>query len=227
MPANLVSDLLEGRLDVLVVGAVYEGIVRQNVPSSEVPVLHLNPRQTEALPAVEDAARWLWRRDCRKVGALVQSVPEAEQVTGCFAARCADFRMDAPAGWVRSGCESSIRAGRDLFRDLYCGEETPDGLLVMDDMVGYGLIEEARERGYPLDSSRIVVMVNKGSSLYIPPACPRIELDWRAVIERELDRWLEAEGRAVPADGRSRELYQFVPRGSDEKAAEQPATVSG
>jgi hypothetical protein len=220
IPPNLVGDLMDDNIDALMVGGVYEGIVREGAPASEVPVLHLSPRQTESVPAIEDAVRWLWREDCRRVGAVMEPVVEAREVARIFRRECRDFDIDIPAGWLQMDCISSIQTGRELFRELYQGDDGPDGLMVMDDIIAYGLMEGAREAGYRLDTTCLVVMVNKGSNLFIPPSCPRIELDWEVVIERELDRWLRsAEGPAGRTNPPGR-IYRFRPRSSERSAAE-------
>lgn len=212
MPPNLVRDLLDRQLDALVYGTIYESFVREKVPSNEVPTLYVNPDQKLALPAVDEAAQWLWRQDCRSVGILLGGSEHAGAVGERFRESCDEFGVDAPAEWFRSDCSSSIGAGRALFDELYGGQEVPDGLLVMDDMVAYGLIEEARERDYYLDHSRIVVLVNKGSNLYLPPTCPRIEVDWQVAIRCAVGNWAEQTSWRWEASAGREELYRFVPR---------------
>ena len=215
LPINLIDDLLDGTLDVLAVGTVYESIVQANAPSSEVPVVHLNPSQNEARNAIQDVARWLWRQDCRRAGVVVQSVAEAEHVLSYFNEAAAEFLIEVPSEWTFPGCQSSIGVGRRLFHDLYDTDEEPDGLLIMDDMIAYGLIEEARRADYRLDLSSTVVMVNKGSSLYIPPECPRIELNWGAVIKHELDHWYRDHRGLGPVSREKASFYEFAPNGLD------------
>jgi hypothetical protein len=220
LPPNLVDDLMDDNIDALMVGGVYEGIVRECAPASEVPALHLSPRQTESVPAIEDAVRWLWREDCRRVGAVMEPVEEAQEVARVFRRECGDFNIEVPAGWLQMDCTSSIPTGRQLFHDLFQGGEGPDGLLVMDDIIAYGLLDGARQADYRLDTTCLVVMVNKGSNLFIPPSCPRIELDWEVVIERELDRWLRSAQSLAEQPNSPGRIYRFRPRPSDRSTAD-------
>jgi hypothetical protein len=228
MPPRLTDDLLERRLDALVYGTIYESFIEENVPSSEVPALYINPEQTRALDSIDRAVDWLGRQECRNVGALFEVVPQVDEIAAHYVRRCRRRGMKVPSRWVQKGCGSSISVGRAKFHELYAGGEAPDGLLIMDDMIAYGLIEEAREEEYYLDHSRIVVMVNKGSNLFIPPACPRIEIDWRVVIERELERWLDDSGGRRPTSEREGSIYRFLPHagGREEFAAAHDSVAS-
>ncbi|MBS3764522.1 MAG: prepilin-type N-terminal cleavage/methylation domain-containing protein [Planctomycetes bacterium] len=59
-------------------------------------------------------------------------------------------------------------------------------------------------------------MVNKGSSLYLPSACPRIELDWGVVVEEAIER---TSNEPSPGGGRD-EVFRFQPPEVPEQSEE-------
>lgn len=223
-PESLRDDLMGGRLDVLLVGALAVSIVAAKYPGARVPIRQLDLR-TGLSSCVEDSVRWLWRRGCTDLALLLETTGREMLFRGVFEETCRAYGLPVHTDLIRLISASSVRAGHATYDEILGGPGVrPDGLIVMDDMVGLGLIEEAAARGKPLDPSRVVVQVNKGSTLGIPAACPRIEVDWGAVVEHELDRLDPGFDENVAQSNWRRPEMCFRPPAAPESAA---APVSG
>ncbi|MFP4027320.1 MAG: GntR family transcriptional regulator [Candidatus Brocadiia bacterium] len=211
IPQSVVADVRAEKIDVLLVGAITPSRVERALPSDSVPVILLEGNPPEVDHPLEDAARWLWREGCETVGTVRHGGEGGQKFEDRLREACSDFQLTVPDEHLFPNPGSSIEDGRKIFDKVYGrGGDTPDGMIVQDDMLAYGLIEEARDRNYPLDYSRTVVMVNKGSSLPLPAECPKIELDWGVVIEQQLDRLERESGETSPPPG-DYEIHKFRP----------------
>lgn len=215
---NLVQDLHDGRIDVMLVGAVYREIVEQFAGPTTVPVLQLGG-SAGGWQAVEDAVRWLWQQGCTGLALALEAATEATPLDESYATNPRTFEESFVANatglnlpvrpeWILRGMRSTFGQGREVFHRLFDTAPGPDGLIIMDDMVAYGLLGEAAKCGRALDESRVVIMTNKGSALPLPAACPKVELDWSAVLHNKFDE-IDALLQAGAAAGEQHTVLRF------------------
>jgi len=149
LPDNLVQDLKDRALDAVLVGMVYSGIVRNYAPTSATPVHTIEPDDSGLAESLEDAARWLWRHDARRPALVLETVDAAPLMESAFSVACATFQMPLAPERVLRDVRSRIAQGKVVYERLMLGGESPDGLVIMDDMVGYGFLQEVASRGGP------------------------------------------------------------------------------
>jgi hypothetical protein len=208
LPDNLVADLKNRLLDAVLVGAVYADIVRQHV-HTPTPVFHLDPGVRGLAESVADAVRWLWRQDVVRPALVLEAVETAAVIESAFVAAAAGFRQAVREGHIVRNSPSRIEQGRVVYDRLMQGAAPPpDGVVIMDDMVGFGFLREIEARGGP-DPVRVVVMTNKGSALHIDGRCPQIAIDWGVVVEEAFTKVLAPDAAAVAAAGQP--VYRFCP----------------
>lgn len=205
LPENLIHDLKSLTLDVLLVGAVYQEIAFPYVPPT-IPVYHLTPDESGLAESLEDAARWLWRLNVQRPAIVLEAADRAPFIEAAFSAACSAFRMPLAPDRIVRNAPSRIAFGKTVYRQLMDKGDRPDGLVIMDDMVGYGLLQELGPHDR-LDPTRIVVMTNRGSSLHIDSRCPQIQIDWGVVVEKTL-----AKALGEPSLREDQQpVYRFVP----------------
>ncbi len=210
LPENLVADLNNRALDAVLVGAVYGDVVRQHVQTS-VPIIHIAVDNDGLTESVEDAVRWLWRDGVAHPALVLESVHVAPVIEAAFVAAATAFRLDIREGHVLRDTPSRIAQGKPVYERLFADDTPPDGVVVMDDMVGFGLLREIETRGGP-EPSRVIVMTNKGSSLHIDERCPQIEIDYGVMVDRAMARVAaQNDGAPVPPATDGRPVYRFRP----------------
>lgn len=218
LPENLVADLKERALDALLVGAVYADVVRQNI-QTPTPVIHIGVDNDGLSDSVEDAVRWLWRADVERPALVLESVHVAPIIEAAFVEAATAFRLDVRDGHIVRDVPSRIAQGKPVYDRLFAGDSPPDGLVVMDDMVGFGVLREIETRGGP-DPARVIVMTNKGSSLHIDERCPQVEIDYGVMVDRAMaEVATKYEGNPVTPATNGRPVYRFrPPRGAEREA---------
>lgn len=202
----LVQDILDARLDVLMVAATPVDLVTNRFKSLPIPFTTPDAVEMDRGPGTASAVRWLARQGSRRLG--FAGVPKrGDTLVDVFVETCRARGVATRPEWIISDCRSSIDYGRGLFGPLFGGPgEAPDGLIVLDDMIAFGLNQAMSQAGLDIP---MAVQVNKGSRLHLPETCGLIEVDWQEIVDTIFGQIERGIYHAAPDDPRTRVPLRF------------------
>ncbi|MFW6044129.1 MAG: GntR family transcriptional regulator [Planctomycetota bacterium] len=206
MPQSLKEDLRRNRIDMLYLAAVHPSAVAREMPEGGADIELLEGADNKN-KAVRRAMIWLEDAGCSSVGVGGHSMDR--EAKDEYRELAEGAGLDIPDHWFVDGLESSFGAGTELFHELYSQyQEGPDGVIILDDLVAHGFTDEADRLDRGPDPSRLVLQENRGSSLTLPAASPRIQLDWGVVVEKAFARFQGDDPARIEKE--AGEEYRFV-----------------
>lgn len=197
MHPGLRDDLVDDILDLVVAVAVDASLVTDSVRMLKSPVVQLGP-EAGVDEALTLAVGWLAQRGAVAPALIQAALPGLPDVRECVQDRARRHGLALSDERVLRPQARLVAEGRRLWHALFGDQSrSPDALIVMDDMVAVGLIEEGGACGRPLDPDRVVALVHKGAGATLPDRCAKLVVHWDRAVGRVLD-WFVGHPRSGP-----------------------------